>query len=87
MSKIDSLDERKFKDVLLIVGILFIAINLRPALASVGPLIEDIRQATGLSNGFLGLLATLPLIAFGFISTLTPDDLELVEPCLVLCYY
>jgi CP family cyanate transporter-like MFS transporter len=72
MSKIDSLDERKFKDVLLIVGILFIAINLRPALASVGPLIEDIRQATGLSNGFLGLLTTLPLIAFGFISTLTP---------------
>jgi len=35
-------------------------------------LIEDIRQATGLSNGMLGLLTTLPLIAFGFISTLTP---------------
>lgn len=72
MSKIDSLDQRKSKNILLIVGILFIAINLRPALASVGPLIEDIRQATGLSNGLLGLLTTLPLIAFGFISTLTP---------------
>lgn len=59
-------------NLLLIIGILFIAINLRPALASVGPLIEDIRQATGLSSGLLGLLTTLPLIAFGFISTLTP---------------
>lgn len=57
---------------LLIAGILFIAINLRPALASVGPLVEDIRQTTGLSSSMLGLLTTLPLMAFGFISTLTP---------------
>lgn len=56
----------------MLAGILCIAINLRPALASVGPLIEDIRQATGLSNGLLGLLTTLPLIAFGVVSTLTP---------------
>ncbi len=62
----------KSKNVLLIVGILFIAINLRPALASVGPLIEDIREATGLSNTMLGVLTTLPLIMFGLVSTLTP---------------
>lgn len=62
----------KRSDTLLMVGILLIAINLRPALASVGPLIEDIRQTTGLSNSLLGLLTTLPLIAFGLISTLTP---------------
>jgi len=72
MPKIDSIKHRKSKDVLLIIGILFIAINLRPALAGVGPLVEDIRKATGLSNGFLGLLTTLPLLAFGLISTLTP---------------
>ena len=57
---------------LLIAGIIFIAINLRPALASVGPLVEDIRATTGLSNTLLGLLTTLPLIAFGVVSTLTP---------------
>jgi len=56
----------------LIIGILFIAINLRPALASVGPLIEDIRAATGLSNTMLGVLTTLPLMMFGVVSTLTP---------------
>lgn len=72
MSKIESHQPTKPTDVLLIVGILLIAINLRPALASVGPLIEDIRQATGLSSALLGLLTTLPLIAFSIISTLTP---------------
>ncbi|MFK7772851.1 MAG: CynX/NimT family MFS transporter [Saprospiraceae bacterium] len=72
MPKSESLEQSKSNNVLLIIGILFIAINLRSPLASVGPLIEDIRAATGLSNGFLGLLTTLPLIAFGIISTLTP---------------
>ncbi|MCO8121008.1 MFS transporter [Stieleria sp. TO1_6] len=59
-------------NILLIAGILLIAVNLRPALASVGPLIEDIRQSTGLSSSLLGLLTTLPLIAFGVVSTFTP---------------
>ncbi|WP_373517947.1 CynX/NimT family MFS transporter [Pricia sp.] len=59
-------------NILLLAGILCIAINLRPALSGVGPLINDIRQATGLSNSMLGLLTTLPLIAFGVVSTLTP---------------
>lgn len=59
-------------NVLLLAGILVIAFNLRPALAGVGPLISDIREATGLSNAMLGLLTTLPLMAFGVFSTLTP---------------
>ena len=60
------------KSILLLVGVLCIAINLRPALAGVGPLVDDIKEATGLSNSMLGLLTTLPLIAFGIISMLTP---------------
>ncbi len=63
---------KKSINVLLFIGILFVAINLRPALASIGPLIEDIREATGLSSFMLGLLTTLPLIAFGAVSTLAP---------------
>ena len=60
------------KNILLIAGIVLIALNLRPALAGVGPLIGTIRDATGLSNTMLGLLTTLPLLAFGVLSTLTP---------------
>ncbi|WP_421978463.1 CynX/NimT family MFS transporter [Roseivirga seohaensis] len=59
------------KQALLIAGILFIAINLRPALASVGPLVSTIRESTGLSNSMLGLLTALPLLAFGVVSMLT----------------
>ncbi|MCW9708646.1 CynX/NimT family MFS transporter [Fodinibius salsisoli] len=60
------------QNILLISGILLIALNLRPALAAVGPLIGAIRDTTGLSNTMLGLLTTLPLLAFGVLSTLTP---------------
>ncbi len=60
-----------FQQFLLISGILLIAINLRPALAGVGPLIGAIRDSTGLSNAMLGLLTTLPLLAFAALSTLT----------------
>lgn len=62
----------RLKNFLLISGIVLIALNLRPALAGVGPLISTIRESTGLSNAMLGLLTTLPLIAFGVLSTLTP---------------
>lgn len=56
----------------LLFGILFLAINLRPALSSIGPLIDDIGRALKLSESLLGLLTTLPLLAFGFVSTITP---------------
>lgn len=56
---------------LLLAGIVLIALNLRPALASVGPVIGAIREATGLSNVALGLLTTLPLLAFAVFSPLT----------------
>ena len=49
-------------------AILLVALNLRTALASVGPLVPAIRDATGLSNGALGALTTLPLLAFGTLS-------------------
>ncbi|MBJ2176254.1 MFS transporter [Aureibaculum sp. A20] len=62
----------KSTNILLLIGILCIALNLRPAIAGVGPLVDDIKLATGLSNAMLGLLTTLPLIAFGVISMLTP---------------
>ncbi len=67
----DGSRRNKVQTGLLIAGILLIALNLRPALASVGPLIAEIRNNTGLSNSLLGLLTTLPLIAFGVVSMLT----------------
>lgn len=72
MNKLDENGLNKYSRILLLVGILFVAINLRPALSSIGPLIDMIRQDIGLSDTLLGLLTTLPLIAFGIVSTITP---------------
>ena len=54
------------------VGIVLLAANLRPALTSVAPLIGQIRADTGMSNGAAGLLTTLPLAAFGALSSVAP---------------
>ena len=53
---------------LLVAGIVLIAMNLRPAVTTVGPLTDDIRSALGLSNTAMGLLTTLPILAFGLLS-------------------
>ena len=60
------------RKTLLLIAIAVISLNLRPAIAGVGPLIHEIRLDTGLSNTLLGMLTTLPLLAFGMISILTP---------------
>jgi len=57
---------------LLIMGIIFIAFNLRPAITSVGPVIGIIRDDIGLSNWSAGILTSLPLIAFAVVSPLAP---------------
>lgn len=57
---------------MLVLGIIFIAFNLRAALTSVGPLISSIREDMHISNGAAGLLTALPLLAFAALSLFTP---------------
>src|SRR5690625_3036824 len=57
---------------LLIAGIIIVAINLRPAITSVGPLIGTIRDDIGLSNWSAGILTSLPLVAFAVLSPIVP---------------
>jgi MFS transporter, CP family, cyanate transporter len=65
-------DPSHLRGVLLAVGIVLLAANLRSALTSVAPLIGQIRTDTGISNGVAGLLTTLPLLAFGVLSPVAP---------------
>lgn len=58
--------------VLLIVGILCIAANLRAPLTSVGPLVGFIRDSLHLSATVAGMITTLPLFAFALFSPLVP---------------
>ncbi|TDD71165.1 MFS transporter [Actinomadura darangshiensis] len=45
--------------------IVIVAVNLRPALAAVGPLLTEISDGFGLSGTAAGALTTLPLVFFG----------------------
>ncbi|WP_242694892.1 CynX/NimT family MFS transporter [Pseudogracilibacillus auburnensis] len=58
--------------IILTIGIIFVAFNLRPAITSVGPLIDSIRTDMGLSNSSAGFITTLPLLAFAILSPLAP---------------
>lgn len=52
----------------LVFGIIFVAFNLRPAITSVGPIINDIQSSLHFSTGMAGFVTTLPLLAFAVIS-------------------
>ncbi|UOR10867.1 CynX/NimT family MFS transporter [Halobacillus amylolyticus] len=60
------------KKALSIIGIIFVAFNLRPAITSVGPLISSIMKDIGISNAAAGFITTLPLLSFAVFSLLAP---------------
>ena len=62
----------RIRGLLLVLAIVLLAANLRPALTSVAPLIGQIRTDTGVSNGVAGLLTGLPLLAFAMLSPIAP---------------
>jgi CP family cyanate transporter-like MFS transporter len=65
-------DHRAGHRVLLVIGFLLIAANLRAALTSVGPLLETIRRDIGLTAGGAGFIGTLPLLTFSVVSPQVP---------------
>lgn len=67
-----SLLQSQTRNTLFIIGIIFVAFNLRPAITSIGPLVGMIRTDTGLSNAGAGFITTLPLLAFALLSPIAP---------------
>jgi len=51
-----------------LLAILLVALNLRGAITCVGPLLKEIQAHFGLNGTAAGLLTSLPLFAFGFLS-------------------
>jgi MFS transporter, CP family, cyanate transporter len=51
-----------------LLGLLLVALNLRAAIAALGPLLPDVRLALGLDRATAGLLTTLPVLCFGLLS-------------------
>ena len=58
--------------VLLTLGVVALAFNLRPAVGSVGPVLKEIVDGLGMSHLSAGLLTSLPVIAFGVFGAVAP---------------
>ncbi|MGX1262329.1 CP family cyanate transporter-like MFS transporter [Rossellomorea marisflavi] len=55
-----------------VIGVIFIAMNLRAPITSVGPLIPLIQGDFHFSNAVAGSIMTIPLIAFALFSPIAP---------------
>jgi CP family cyanate transporter-like MFS transporter len=57
---------------LLLLGLVLVALNLRPALSSMAPLLSEVSGSLGLSAAKAGLLTTLPVLCLGLFAPLAP---------------
>ena len=57
---------------LLLLGLVLVALNLRPALSSMAPLLSEVSRSLGLSAAQAGLLTTLPVLCLGLFAPLAP---------------
>ncbi|MDE1168767.1 MAG: MFS transporter [Pseudomonas sp.] len=57
---------------LLLLGLVLVALNLRPALSSMAPLLGEVTRSLGLSSAQAGLLTTLPVLCLGLFAPLAP---------------
>ncbi|MET0840439.1 MAG: MFS transporter [Marmoricola sp.] len=64
--------------VLVVLGIVVLAFNLRPAAVSVGPVLGDISDGLQMSAAETGLLTSLPVLAFAVFGALAPRLARLV---------
>jgi len=60
------------RPILLGLAIGFVALNLRPALASVGPVLSDLRADLGLSGAAAAVLTALPVVCLGVLAATAP---------------
>ena len=62
----------KAVQALVIVGVVALGFNLRPAVVSIGPVLNELITGLGVSATYGGLLTTLPVIVFAVVGLFTP---------------
>jgi CP family cyanate transporter-like MFS transporter len=68
----DRITQSRVQRLLVLVGIVVLAFNLRPAAVSVGPVLDEIRNGLAMSSATAGVLTTLPVVAFAGFGALAP---------------
>jgi MFS family permease len=64
--------DTRWEKALVVVGLVLLAANLRPAATSIGPLLEEVREGLGMSASLAGVLATVPVLCFAAFGMLGP---------------
>ncbi|GAA1701484.1 MFS transporter [Microbacterium sediminicola] len=59
--------------VALVVAVCLVALNMRPTITAIGPLLEQIGTDTGMGAATLGLVAAVPLAAWALVSPFAHD--------------
>nr|WP_306322526.1 MULTISPECIES: CynX/NimT family MFS transporter [unclassified Streptomyces] len=70
---------------LVTVGIVLAAINLRPAITSLGALLEEVRDGLGMSGSVAGLLTSVPPLCFAIFGVMAPRLAKRFGPSAVVC--
>ncbi|MFI9148802.1 CynX/NimT family MFS transporter [Streptomyces sp. NPDC053367] len=70
---------------LLVVGIVLSAFNLRPAITSLGALLEEVRDGLGMSGSVAGLLTSVPPLCFAVFGVTAPRLARRFGPAAVVC--
>jgi CP family cyanate transporter-like MFS transporter len=64
--------DTRLQRTLVLVGVLVLGFNLRPAAASIGPVLPEVTDALGMSDLQAGVLTALPVVAFGIFGAMAP---------------
>lgn len=70
---------------LLVVGLVLAAVNLRPAITSLGPLLEDVRDGLHMSGSVAGVLTSVPALCFAVFGVTAPRLARRFGPGAVVC--
>ncbi|MGH3368438.1 MAG: CynX/NimT family MFS transporter [Nocardioidaceae bacterium] len=65
--------DTRWERILVLVGIVVLGFNLRPAALSIGPVLDEVTGELGMSGATAGLLTTLPVLAFAVVGALAPE--------------
>ena len=57
---------------LVLLGLILLSFNLRPAAVSVGPVLAEVTDSLSMSSAEAGLLTSLPVLAFAMFGAFAP---------------
>ncbi|MFJ3693556.1 CynX/NimT family MFS transporter [Streptomyces sp. NPDC090052] len=70
---------------LVMAGIVLAAVNLRPAITSLGALLEEVRDGLGMSGSIAGVLTSVPPLCFAVFGVMSPRLARRFGPGAVVC--